>query len=367
MSLKALAVLFGCIALTQTVWADTLELKPDHPDRYTVVKGDTLWDISARFLKDPWRWPKIWNKNEQIKNPHLIYPGDVIVLHYVNGQPELTVARNGEQPAQPPATTEAPAVVTEERAERPDLPNTERLRPQIREESLESAIPTIRPDAIGPFLTRPLVVSSHELKKAGYVTVGLDNRNALGTFSQFYARGLGKTPKERYNIFRPGKALKHPDTGEVLGYEATFLGEARLLRAGDPSKLEVTSVTQEILPTDRLLEAPDTAPLPYYYPRPPDKKVYGRILSAINGLAEFGPGQVVSISLGRREGIEEGHVLRIMRHAGRARDPVTGGHYRLPDEETGLLMVFRTFNKVSFGLIMNATQPVHLYDAVQTP
>lgn len=368
MSLKALAVLFSGLALIQPVLADTLELKPDHPDRYVVVKGDTLWDISSRFLKDPWRWPNIWNKNEQIKNPHLIYPGDVILLRYVNGQPELTIARQGEpQPAPSGAINEPPSVAAEQRVERPDLPGTDRLHPQVRDESLESAIPTIRPDAIGPFLTQPLVVTANELKRAGYVTVGLDNRNALGTLSQFYARGLGKEPKERYNIFRQGKVLKHPDSGEVLGYEAMFLGEARLLQGGDPAKLEITSVKQEILPTDRLLEAPEAAPLPYYYPRPPEKKVYGRILSAINGVAEFGPGQVVSISLGQRDGIEDGHVLRIMRHVGKARDPVTGGRYRIPDEETGLMMVFRTFNKVSFGLIMNATQPVHLYDAVQTP
>lgn len=365
MSLKALTVLFGCLALSAVAFADTLELRPDHPDRYTVVKGDTLWDISTRFLKDPWRWPNVWNKNEQIKNPHLIYPGDVILLRWVNGQPELSIARKDEPAAAPAPNETAPP--TEEGVPRPTFPNAERIAPQIREESLESAIPTIRPDAIGAYLTQPLVVDAHELDRAGYVTLGLDNRNALGSFSQFYARGLKESPSERYNIFRPGKKLKHPDTGEVLGYEAMFLGEARLIHGGDPAKLEVTSVKQEILPTDRLLAAPEAAPLPYYYPRPPVKKVYGRILSGLNGVAEFGAGQVVSISLGRRDGMEEGHVLRIMRHAGKHRDPVTHSRYQLPDEETGLLMVFRTFPKVSFGLIMSATGPVHLYDAVQTP
>jgi len=367
MFLPGLLLIAGLFAgLLSAARADTIELKPGHPDRYTVVKGDTLWDIASRFLKDPWRWPNIWNKNEQIQNPHRIYPGDLIVFNYVDGQPELSVLRKqklpGEEKRYPVEN------ITEPGAEetRPAGPTT-KLTPSIYSEPLEGAIPTINPGVIMPFLTRPLAVEKNELDKAGYVTTGLEGRVALGSFSQFYARGLGAKPQEHYYIFRLGKALKHPDTGETLAYEALYLGDADLLEPGDPAKLEVRLVKQEIAPTDRLLAASTEVALPYYYPHAPGKQVYGRILSAVNGVAEFGPNTIVAISLGRREGMEEGHVLRIMRHIGQHRDPVTRDDYKLPDEESGLLIVFRTFDKISYGLIVHANRPIHLYDAVKTP
>jgi hypothetical protein len=359
--------LLALLALTVPVSADTVELTPDHPDRYVVQKGDTLWDISKRFLKDPWRWPALWTKNEQIKNPHLIYPGDVILLSYVNGEPQLRVMRE-EKLALAPAPEAAPVT---EAAPAPEAPpagmKVVKLKPRIFAEPIKQAIPTITPDAILPFLTQPLVVGRGELEKAGYVTIGLDDRRALGDNSEFYARGLKQNPAEYYQIFRQGEALRNPDTGEVLAYEALYLGDARLLEPGDPAKFVVTSVKQEILPTDRLLEAPEKAALPYYFPRAPEKNVNGRILAAVNGLREFGPNTIVAISLGRREGMEEGHVLRIMRHVGRSKDPVTGREYKMPDEESGLLMVFRVFDKVSYALIMEATRTIHLYDALRTP
>ena len=243
-----------------------------------------------------------------------------------------------------------------------------RLRPKAHASSILSAIPTISPDAIVPFLTEPLAVGRSELAKAGYVTIGLDDRVALGDGSEFYARGLKKNSKiEYYQIFRQGAALKHPDSGETLAYEALYLGDARVLEAGDPTKLVVTRVKQEILPTDRLLEAPEKAALPYYFPRAPDKDVKGRILAAINGLREFGPGTIVAISLGKREGMQEGHVMRILRHVGTSKDPVTRRHYKMPDEDSGLLMVFRVYDKVSYALIMDANRPIHLHDALRTP
>lgn len=368
MPLPGRSLVLALSLLSAAAFADTVQLHRDHPDRYTVVKGDTLWDIASRFLRDPWQWANVWNKNEQIRNPHLIYPGDVIILNMVDGEPSLTVIRN-EKLLPPGADGQVRNVASMPQSGPPDYVSSSatKVQPQVRSESFESAIPTIKPSAIAPFLTQPLVVGKNELKRAGYVTIGLDNRVALGSFSQFYARGLGKEQKERYSIFRPGKALKNPDSGEVLGYEATFLGDARLLEPGDPAKLEVVTVKQEILPTDRLLVAPDSVPLPYYYPRPPQKNVNGRILSALNGVAEFGPGTVVSISLGQRDSMEEGHVLRIMRHAGTHRDPITQKRYKLPDEDSGLVLVFRTFEKVSFGIVMNANRPIHLYDTVKTP
>ena len=364
------------VAFAGPARADVVALKPDHPDRYVVQKGDTLWDISTRFLKDPWRWASVWTINEQIKNPHLIYPGDVIFLTYVDGKPQLSVQRPEKfTPVEPSATVDAmeppptaTSAIEEPAGETPSGMPVVRLRPRAHAESIQSAIPTISPDAIVPFLTEPLVVGRTELESAGYVTIGLDDRVALGDGSEFYARGLKKnSTAEYYQIFRKGKALKHPDTGETLAYEALYLGDAKMLTPGDPTKLVVTRVKQEILPTDRLLEAPEKAALPYYFPRAPDKQVKGRILSAINGLREFGPSTIVAISLGKRDGMEEGHVLRIMRHVGRSKDPVTKRFYKMPDEESGLLMVFRVFDKVSYALIMDSDRPIHLYDALRTP
>lgn len=357
-------LLITALLLTASAYvrADEVQLKPDHPERYTVVKGDTLWDISTRFLKSPWHWPKIWKINEQIKNPHLIYPGDVVVLRWVDGQPVLSVERKGSELPSLPETAKAPEVV-----ERRVDDRTVKLSPQMHSEPLEAAIPTIPPNAIVPFLSKPLAVEADELEQAGYITTGLDDRIALGDSSQFYARGLQDDGAEYYQIFRPGKPIRHPDTGELLAYEALYLGDARRLETGDPSKLVVTAVKQEIVPTDRLLTAPKKASLPYYYPHAPKTQVQGRIVSALNAVAEIGPQTVIGISLGTREGIEEGSVLRIMRHAGRHKDPLTRERYDLPDEESGLVMIFRTYEKISYGLVMTATRPVHLLDAVTTP
>jgi hypothetical protein len=345
--------------------ADVVQLTPDHPERYTVVKGDTLWDISTRFLKSPWMWPKIWKINQDIKNPHLIYPGDVIVLTMVNGQPQLSVLRKEKMtPELPslPSVSGAPAA-----AAAPSDGRTIKLEPQVHSEPLESAIPTIQPNTIAPFLSRPLAVGKNELEDAGYIAAGFDDRIALGNGNVFYARGLKDDGPEYYQVFRLGKPIHEPDTGELLAYEAIYLGDAQLLEPGDPSKLVITSVKQEILPTDRLLAAPKKASLPYYYPHPPKTQVQGRVVSALNSLDEIGPFSIIGISLGTREGMDNGTVLRVMRHVGTAVDPVTHERFTLPDEESGLAMVFRTYEKMSYALIMTETHPVHMLDSVITP
>lgn len=355
---------------------DIVQLQPDRPTRYTVVEGDTLWDIATRFLRTPWHWPRIWKINEQIANPHLIYPGDVIVLRFVDGQPELTVVRDGEPaPVQPGEVAEVPSVdeglpISEVLEGVEGAPNgtVVRLSPKVLSRPLAQPIPTISPEIILPFLNRPLLVDDDELEKSGYVTIGLDDRIALGDNSEFYARGLQEDPDtEFYLLYRKGKKIKDPDTGKKLGYEAIYLGDAKMLKPGDPAKLVVTKVKQEILPSDDLLVAPLKTPLPYYFPHVPDTELRGRIVTALNHVSEVGPFTIVSVNLGRRDGIEEGHVFRITRHAGKRKDPVTGRKYKLPDEASGLMMIFRPYDKLSYGLIMNATQPIHILDAVETP
>jgi hypothetical protein len=311
-----------------------------------VVKGDTLWDIAGRFLKKPWHWPEIWKQNPGIKNPDLIYPGDVLVLTTINGRPQVR------------------KLAVEKLMEK----NTVKLSPAVYSSPIEKAIPTIPAEAITPFLTQPLVLNNDkELSEAGYITTGMDDTILLGKFRQFYARGLAPSPSGIYQIFRKGKTLRDPDTDKVLGYEAVYLGEARLLEPGDPAKLEVTESLEEIGPTDRLLPAPKEKPSVHFLPRAPKTVVHGRILSALGSVVEVGPQTVVTINLGRKDGIQRGDVLSIMRHAGQRKDPVRGTEYELPEEESGLLMVFRTFDHISYGLIMEATRAVHVLDAVQTP
>ena len=212
-----------------------------------------------------------------------------------------------------------------------------------------------------------MAVDEGELSEAGYITIGLDDRIALGDQSEFYARGLEDDDHEYYQIFRQGEAIRDPETGELLAFEAIYLGDAQRLDTGDPSKLVVTRVKQEIVPTDRLLATEKNPVLPYYYPRPPETEIRGQIVSALNAVAEVGPFTVVAINRGRREGIEEGHVLRVLRHVGERRDPVTRDEYQLPDEQSGIIMVFRTYDKMSYALVMSATQPVHIHDMVVTP
>lgn len=362
-----LAVVFVTIT-ANSVRADVLKLRDNHPDRYVVVKGDTLWDIAGRFLENPWHWPKIWKINEQIANPHLIYPGDVIVFGYdADGKPTLSVQRT-ERLA--PATTSESLGETAGEARRYETrqidAHTTRISPRVRVLSLESAIPTIPPAEIAPFLTKPLVVGRRELEDAGYVAVGLEGRIILGPGDEFYARGIN-LKEEEFKIFRAGEALRDPESGEILAYQAIDLGDARLLEPGDPAKMLIIASRQEILPADRLLVSPRVPALPYYAPRPPKKNVRGWILAADNAVSEIGPKTVIAISLGRRDGIEEGNVLRVKRHVGMARDPVTRQKFKLPDDDAGLIMVFRTFDRISYALVMSATRSIRINDVVVTP
>ncbi|MDH3466886.1 MAG: LysM peptidoglycan-binding domain-containing protein [Gammaproteobacteria bacterium] len=335
-SVGALAIALAGIVHSQ------VELNPASPDRYTVQKGDTLWDIAGQFLTHPWRWPAIWKQNDQIENPHLIYPGDVLVMTYVDGDPQLKLLRR-------------------------ETLGTVKLSPAVYSDPIDDAIPTIPPSAIQAFLTAPLVVDEGELDDAGHVVVGVEDNVALGKYQQLYARGLTDSDHEYYKLFRPGRPFVHPDTQENLGLEAIALGDARIARFGEISKLDIVESREEIGPGDRVLEAERDIGLPHYFPHAPENDVRGYILRSHRGVAEVGAHSVVAISLGEREGIEDGHVLRIMRTGKLRKDPVDGKMYQLPNEESGLLMVFRTFEKVSYGLILNSSRQVHILDVVQTP
>ncbi len=326
-------------------------LNPDHPDRYTVVKGDTLWDIAGRFLKSPWRWPDVWHVNPQVKNPHLIYPGDVLVLSYdVNGNPVITVAKRA----------------------RPNV----KLSPGLRRTRLDRAIPTIPLDAIQQFLSKPLAVDEKDLERAPYVVQPADEHVVAGAGDRLYVRNLKEEGKAKYSVFRPGiKYVKHgkPKNGEepeVLGYEAIYVGETKVAQFGDISTLLITSTERESHKGDRLLPLSENDINENFMPHAPRANIDAAIISVVDGVVQIGQNQLVVIDSGSREKIDVGTVLAVYTRGKTVSDDVSperGDTVKLPDERAGTLMVFRVFEKVSFALVMDATAPLHLYDAVRNP
>jgi nucleoid-associated protein YgaU len=335
-----------------------IALRDDVPDHYVVKKGDTLWDISALFLRDPWLWPEIWYFNPQIDNPHLIYPGDILTLVYVDGKPQLRLTREGTT-EEPPSLATAPAGI-----------NTVKLSPHVRTEDLKQAIPTIPIDVIGPFLIKPRIVSKEELDTAPYIVSSLDEHLITASGNTVYARNLKGEGATRYNIFRPGRVFKDPKTGEVLGYEATLVSEAKLLQPGDPATLVLTRSLRETLNGDRILSVDSGKISHNFIPQAPSTEVEGQIIALIDAISHTAQRQIVVINLGHRQGMIPGTVLAVEQAGAEVRDPYAREGSRtvtLPNTQAGLLMVFRVFDKVSYGLIMNSSRTIHTYDVVRNP
>ncbi|OZA30361.1 MAG: peptidoglycan-binding LysM-like protein [Hydrogenophilales bacterium 17-61-9] len=397
---RQLVVSLALLLVTTPLLADTLKLQDNAPDKYVVVKGDTLWDISGRFLKDPWRWPQIWNLNRaEIKNPHWIYPGDIVVLDRSGKEPRLSLVKGNAGGMQ-----------------------TVKLSPGVRASDISNdAIPAIPINVIHPFLSQPRVVPQGAFDNAPFILGSNTDRVVLASGDDAFATG-GKPGVTRWNVLRPGKALKDPENGEVLGYEVSYLGDARTLVEGAPQKIRVTRSTQEILPRDKLVEA-DNRTTFEFIPHAPDTLISGRIISAYGGMTDSGRYQTVVINRGSRDGLEPGHVLTVFRE-GRAvtltrdetdrmawinkksKDVPDGGAWlyndvrclkedgkvtydqaadvrntfrstclgnnndravKLPDARSGLVMVYRVYDRVSYALIMESDGPVYLLDTVKTP
>ncbi len=341
---KTLAWGLLALLLSMPAIAQQDALRDDHPQRYTVEVGDTLWDIAGEFLRDSWYWPEIWYENPDIDDPHLIYPGDVIRLTTVDGEPRLTVQRgNGG--------------------------GTVRLSPEIRVEDLDRAVATIPVNAIRPFLTGARVVSEEGLQDAPYIVASADERVMAAAGDPVYVRGLPDGANRSWNVVRKGAPFVDPETGELLGYEATEVGTARLRRDGDPATFDLTASDREALPGDRLFTAEDTAMRSRFYPTAPEQQIDGVIMAVMDGVSQIGQYDVVALNRGERDGVEVGHVMEVFSRGRLVEDRFAEDRetVRLPQEKGGELIIFRTFGRMSFGLIMEATRALAVNDLARTP
>ena len=342
--ISALLVLISSVVLSAFAAEAPLELAPDAPNKHVVVPGDTLWGISAKFLKDPFRWNELWKQNsDEVKNPHRIYPGQVLVLDMVDGQPRLRLAGGGEIP-------------------------TVKVAPEVRITENSKAIPAIPQQVIEPFLTQPLVVEEDGLESAPRVLSVESGRVTSSTGDQIYVDKIASGAPRRWQVYRPGEALKDPKSGAVIGFEAILLGPARLVTEGAPASLVITTARQEIGKDDRLVPAPNADIVNYPLHRP-TAAIDSRVVSIYGGSTTGGRYSIVAITGGKKGGIELGHVLALS-HTGQ----VISDRYRntkldvtMPNERYGLLYVFRTFQNVSYALVMEAKQSVEIGDTVGTP
>lgn len=322
-------------------------LAANAPDTYSVKRGDTLWDISSIFLTSPWRWPELWGMNkEQIANPHLIYPGQMLRLVKSDGRARLELVQ-GEGGAQ-------------------------KLSPQVRDVSGDlEAIASIPNRVIEPFLSQPAVVSADELAKYPRIVATQEGRVFLGRGDTAYARGVSDERIERYNVFRPAQPLYDPDDAarkSPIAYEAFYLGSAQVAKGGEVTTLQIRESTREIGVGDRLIPISRQSVLSYV-PRRPDKAIDGRIVSIYSGLNQTGTQSVITLNRGARHGLEVGHVLALLETGATIRDRTSDKRefIKLPDERIGEMFVFRVFDNISYALVMRVTKPVRVGDRFLQP
>lgn len=347
-----------CLAFAQGVYAEDSILRPGHPERYTVQEGDTLWDIASMFLTDAWMWPEIWYVNPEIDNPHLIFPGDTIVLQMMDGEPRLALQR-GEAGR---TTRLSPQEVRQgDRYMRVD--------PQVRSSPLRSAIPAIPLDSIASLLTTGRIVEQHTLKEAPHILAGTADRLIFGPGDAFYARGDWEDTKtSAYGIFREGEVYRDPETREVLGFEAIEVGSAAVeARRDDVYTMMLTAVKQDVRIGDKLLPTEERRVESTFFPSAPTEKVEGVIMTVLGGVTQVGRNDVVAINRGREHGLDVGNVLAIYKDGVVVRDRVNRERVKLPSERAGILMIFRSFDRMSYGLVLQTEEPLRVGDIVQNP
>ncbi len=349
MRFAPLLALIGAILVGGSVFAaDDLVMNPNQPGRYVVRQGDTLWDIASKFLRDPWRWPDVWDFENKVDNPQYVYPGDVIVMDRSGGKPMLKVQRG---------TAQKPTV---------------RMSPTIRATKLDRAIPSLPVEAVKQFIPQPRVLTERELKNSAYIVATSGQHLVAGTGDQIYAKGLPPSKNNTYAIYRSGRTYQNVGgkQDEVLGYEGIMVGVAQLRSGGDPSTLQITQSNREALIGDLLIPLVKNETEGNWIPRAPDAPMEGRIIDVIDAVARVGQYQTVVLNLGEFDGIQRGHVLAVYHSAGEVRDVVANDPrttLELPDYRSGLAMVFKTFDRVSYALIMKAEEDIRLYDVVRKP
>ncbi|NNL57773.1 MAG: LysM peptidoglycan-binding domain-containing protein [Pseudomonadales bacterium] len=326
-------------SLTAPLVQAQVDLRSDYPSTYTVKRGDTLWDISAMYLNSPWLWPEIWQVNPQIANPHLIYPGDILTMVYIDGRPRLVVNRGPMK-----------------------------LSPNMRTSPLGSAISAIPADVISSFLSRSRVVDNGVLDEAPYVVAGSNHRLVSGAGDVVYGRGAFDPQNRFYGIYRKGKLYRDPITREKLGVQAMEIGTGQI-RAEDEevATVALNYTNEEVRTGDRFLALENEEVPSTFYPKSPENDIHGHIIAVEAGVSNVGRYDVVTINRGAREGLQIGDVLGVDRAGERVRDPVKRGSVQLPSERAGLMMVFKVFDKVSYGLILEAERPLSVMDEVTSP
>ncbi len=310
-----------------------------HPNEYVVQVGDTLWDIAGRFLKDPWYWPEIWYVNPDIQNPHLIYPGDVLGLIYIDGQPRITNLRGSAY----------------------------RMSPQARVTPLSEAINTIPYESVAAFLSSGVVIEKNDADSLPYILATRGEHLIAAAGNSVYVRGLPEdSATTGFNVIDIGDPLHDPDDGRLIGYQGQVVGEGRLSQRGDPATVALTDTMQEIVQGDRLI--PESVAIPLnFLPRAPGSVIDGSIISVVGGVTQIGQYQVVVLNRGTSDGLSVGDVLSVFQTGDVIRDRVAGGKVRLPDEDAGTVMVFKVYDRISYALVMEATQAIHVLDSVKNP
>ncbi|MEH6548567.1 MAG: LysM peptidoglycan-binding domain-containing protein [Pseudomonadales bacterium] len=317
-------------------------LKDNHPESYVVKEGDTLWDISGKFLNEPWLWPEIWQVNPQVSNPHLIYPGDKLYLTYVDGKPRLSLTRGSG------------GVV--------------KLSPGMRTSPVDNAIPAIPLDEIHAFLRNSRFIEPGEMDGAPYMVGGTKRHIISGVGDQVYARGYFDEENKVYGVYREGTLYKDPETGEALGMQATEIGETKMVSLQeDIATLDVNRSHEELRSGDKFLPL-EVEPLrALFQPALPLQDIKGEILDVEGGVTQIGPMNVVMVNRGTRDGLEPGSVMSIWKRGETILDRVANQKLVLPDENAGLLMYFRVYEKMSYALVLETKQPLSVGDRVDMP
>jgi hypothetical protein len=330
-------------------------INPNAPKSYTVKRGDTLWGIASTFLRDPWLWPEVWYINPQVANPHLIYPGDTLALAYGrDGKPIIRLEQGGAA----------------------------RLDPRLRSSPLDGAIPTIPYSAISAFLSRPSVLTKEQIREAPHIVAFRDDHVVAGTGHEVYIADLQAAPNSRFSVVHVGDPLRDPDDNNVVGYEGIYTATALVSKPGSPAKALLIDTSRETVQGDKVLAADLDVPLNFML-RAPRNDVHGRIISVMDGTQAIGQYQIVVINRGKRHGIDAGHVLAVDQAGKVVRDVygkqsgftrALGGvgtsfaqKVKLPDERAGTLLIFKSFDRISYGLIIGAANVIHVQDVVHNP